>query len=250
MNGQALRIAVAGGLFLSSTLFSSPLAAQPLRDLEFRLASLRSDQPIRVKVDVELEHQGKAPLHLDSNKQRGRVVVEGGPHGLRVREQKRTGSSFNLSLWGPETAASGPLVADADALVLIDPAGWIVPVLHESIVVEDQESSWEGKPARLLVLRPADLPAELAPARTSTDGEPRPLIAEVRIWLDPDGLPVALERTGEIQLPGLTTTRHQTLTFQQAGGRLLVRRSTETFSGTALAALHGSDSRKMKVTVD
>jgi len=79
MNRQVLRIAMAGGL-----LISSALAAQPLKDLQERLAAVRSDQPIRVKVDVELQHKGTAPLHLNSDKQRGRVIIEAGPWGVKA----------------------------------------------------------------------------------------------------------------------------------------------------------------------
>jgi hypothetical protein len=246
MNAQALKIAVAGGL-----LISSALAAQPLRDLQDRLAAVRNVQPIRVKVDVELQHRGKAPLHLNDEKQKGRVIIEAGPRGVKVWEQKRTGSTSHFSLWNSEEkTVPTPLVEEADAFALIDPAGWLGPFLIESTLVDDQEATWEGTPARLLVVRPSHLPAELEVGKASTQGEPKPVILEAKIWLGEDGLPLALERTAELRLPALTTTQHQTLTFQLVGGRLLVRRSTETFSGTALAALHGSDTKKMKVTVD
>src|SRR5262249_42010478 len=94
MVGQALRMAVAGGLLISSVL-----AAEPLKDLQDKLASARSGQPIRVKVDVALEHQGKAPLHLNDVKEHGRVIVAAGPGGVEIREQKRIGNSTYLSLW-------------------------------------------------------------------------------------------------------------------------------------------------------
>jgi hypothetical protein len=243
MNRQVLRIAIAGGL-----LISSALAAQPLRDLQDRLAAVRSDQPIRVKVDVELQHRGTAPLHLAADKQRGRVIIDAGVWGIRVREQKRSGSTSNFSIWRSKKETDpDPLIDDVDALALIDPAGWIGSLLKESDLVDDQMAVWEGREARLLLIRPSDLPTELAASRK---GEPKPAVVEAKIWLGADGLPLALERTGELRLPGLTTTEYQTFTFQQVGGRLLVARSTETFSGTALVALRGSDVKKMKVTVD
>src|SRR3954453_10123041 len=121
MNAQALKIAVAGGL-----LISSALAAQPLRDLQDRLAAVRNVQPIRVKVDVELQHRGKAPLHLNDEKQKGRVIIEAGPRGVKVWEQKRTGSTSHFSLWNSEEkTVPTPLVEEADAFALIDPAGWL-----------------------------------------------------------------------------------------------------------------------------
>jgi hypothetical protein len=155
-------------------------------------------------------------------------------------------SHFSLGQSKQETDP-GPLIDDADAQALIDPAGWIGSFLSESALVDDQAATWEGQAARLLLIRPTYLPAEL---EVSAEGEPKPAIVEAKLWLGADGLPLALERTAELRLPGLTTTQHQTFTFQQVGGRLLVARSTETFSGTALAALRGSDVKKMKVTVD
>src|SRR5215475_7433840 len=160
MVGQTLRIAVAGGLLISSVL-----AAEPLKDLQDKLASARSEQPIRVKVDVALEHQGKAPLHLNDVKEHGRVIVVAGPRGVEIREQKRIGSSTYLSLWrSPRKTASGeaqvPMVEYDEALLLVDPAGWLSPFLSQSTLVEDQAVTWEGQPARLLVIRPSQLPAE------------------------------------------------------------------------------------------
>ncbi|HEY2291244.1 MAG TPA: hypothetical protein VGM86_11135 [Thermoanaerobaculia bacterium] len=250
MLGQALRIAVAGGLFISSVL-----AAEPLKDLQDKLASARSDQPIRVKVDVALEHQGKAPLHLNDVKEHGRVIVVAGPRGVEIREQKRIGSSTYLSLWrsprktGPGEAAV-PMVEDEEAMMLIDPAGWLSPFLSGSTLVEDQAVTWEGQPARLLVIRPSQLPAENTAEKASTKDEPKPVVVEGKIWLGADGLPLALEATTELRLPAFTMTQHQTLTFQQIGGRLLVARSTAAFSGTALLALRGTDVKTMKVTAD
>ncbi|HEY4562961.1 MAG TPA: hypothetical protein VIJ36_08275, partial [Thermoanaerobaculia bacterium] len=160
-----------------------------------------------------------------------------------------------LSLWRSlgKTApgeAAVPMVEDEEARILIDPAGWLSPFLSASTLVEDQTVAWEGQPARLLVIRPSQLPAETTVEPASTKDEPRPVVVEGKIWLGADGLPLALEATAELRLPAFTVTQHQTLTFQQVGGRLLVARSTATFSGTALLALRGTDVKKMKVTVD
>jgi hypothetical protein len=239
MNGQALRMAVAGSLLISSVLM-----AEPLKDLQDRLTAARSQEPIRVAVEVEILHRGKAPLHLSDAKLRGRVLVDADPRGVHMWEQKS-------SSWGSAENIPRQLLAEDDARALFDPAGWLGVFLTESTLVEDKESSWEGKPARLLVVRPPDLPVELEVGKTSEEGEPLPVVYETKIWLGPDGLPLALERTALLRLPGLETTQHQSLTFQQAGGRLLVAQSTETFSGSLQTGMHGgSDTKTMKVTVE
>ncbi len=249
MVGQALRMAVAGGLLISGVL-----AAEPLKDLQDKLAAARSDQPIRVKVDVALEHKGKAPLHLQDTKEHGRVIVISDPRGVEIREQKRLGRSIYLSLWRSRKTEPGevevPMVEDEEARILVDPAGWLSPFLSESTLVEEQAVAWEGQPARLLVIRPSQLPPAATVDKASTKDEPRPVVVEAKIWLGADGLPLALESTEELRIPAFTVTQHQSLTFQQAGGRLLVARSTQDFSGTALLALRGTDVKTMKVTVD
>jgi hypothetical protein len=238
MNGQALRMAVAGGLLISGVL-----AAEPLKDLQDRLTAVRSQEPIRVAVEVEILHRGKAPLHLSDAKLRGRVIVDADPRGVHLWAQK-------FSSWGSQEDIPGQLLAEEDARALVDPAGWLGSFLTESTLVEDKDSIWEGKPARLLVVHPPDLPAELEVGKTSKEGEPLPVVYETKIWLGADGLPLALERTALLRLPGLETTQHQNLTFQQSGGRLLVAQSTETFSGNALAGMRGSDTKTMKVAVE
>ncbi|HEY4565260.1 MAG TPA: hypothetical protein VIJ36_19930 [Thermoanaerobaculia bacterium] len=245
MNGQALRMAVAGGL-----LIASALAAEPLQELRGRLLAARSEQPIRVTVEVELAHKEKAGrLHREGFKRRGRVVVDASLKGVHLWEQVWRSTTSGSSFWGDPKTAPGPLLAEADARALVDPAEWLGILLVGSTVVDDQTSTWEGKPARLLVLRSPSLTAELEAGKTSKGGEP-PVADEMKIWLGADGLPLALERTALLRLADMETTQRQTLTFQQSNGRLLVAQSTETSSGTGPSATQGSDTKTMKVTVD
>jgi hypothetical protein len=67
---KALGWLLTGGLMLASVL-----PAQPLDPLQARLAALRNDQPIRLKVDVELRHKGTAPLLWNGTKKKGRAIV-------------------------------------------------------------------------------------------------------------------------------------------------------------------------------
>jgi hypothetical protein len=245
---QALRWIVAGGL-----LVSSQLAAEPLEDLQLRLASLRDDQPIRLQVDVELKHRGTAPLHLNSAKQRGRAIVTYGPQGVESIKERPLGTSATwASLWrskrGEETTE--PLISQEEANDLVNPAGMLVSLLDEVTVVSDETSTWQGKPARLLVLRPVQLAAHREGERPSEGNDPVPLTTEAKLWLDESGLPLVMERSLELRLPAAVTALvQQTFTFQQVDGRLLVAREQETNSGTALVVLRSRDSKDMKVTV-
>jgi hypothetical protein len=246
-----------GWLFLTGGLMiASVLPAQPLDPLQARLAALRSEQPIRLKVDVELRHKGSAPLHLNGTKKQGRAIVVYGPHGAEVREQKWTQTGTRFSAWRPSTVEEEtPLVDPAEAGDLVDPAGMLALLVRGATLLSDEEVTWQNQPARLLVIRPGPLTAERPDeAKTAGDGprdNPERFVTEAKIWLDAGGSPLALERSMELRLgPALQVTQHQTITFQQVQGRLLAARSEETYSGTALAVLHSRDEKKMKITVD
>jgi hypothetical protein len=250
--GQGEIMKALGWLFLTGGLtgglmVASVLPAQPLDPLQARLAALRSEQPIRLKVDVELRHRGSAPLHLNGTKKQGRAIVIYGPHGPEVREQKWRETSSGFSVWRPSTVeVEIPLVDPAEAGDLVDPAGMLALLLRGATLLSDEEVTWQNQPARLLVVRPGPLAAGDGPGDS-----PERFVTEAKIWLDAGGSPLALERSMELRLgPALQVTQHQTLTFQQVEGRLLAARSEETYSGTALAVLHSKDEKKMKITVD
>lgn len=57
--------------------------------------------------------------------------------------------------------------------------------LYEAILVRDEKVNWQGRPARLVVVRPA-------PAKD----DPGPFTAEARVWLDEKLVPLAVERGG------------------------------------------------------
>jgi hypothetical protein len=234
---QALRWIVAGGL-----LVSSQLIAEPLNDLQVRLAAMHNDQPMRIQVDVEVEHRGSAPLHRNKNKRRGKATVDYGPNGVKMIESRWTGRSSRFSFWSsakndPENET--PLLNDVEALGLVDPVGTMEFLLDGATLLSDEIVTWQDQPARLLVIRPG-------PIAAASEGEPLDL--EVKIWLDESGMPLALERSSEFRLGPARAMGLQSLTFQQVNGRLLVDRSQESYSGTALAVLRSKDIKKLKVT--
>ncbi len=248
MNRKALGWLLTGGL-----MFASTLTAQPLNDLQARLAVLRNHQPIRLKVDVELWHKGTAPLHMNRTKQRGRAIVVYGPYGPEVREQRWLQTGRRFSFWGKsKTQGETFLVDEGEAGDLVDPAGMMELLLQGATLLSDEEVTWQGQPARLLVIRPGLLAAERdGEAEARTGDEPERFLIEAKIWLDAGGSPLALERSMELRFgPALKVMQHQTLTLQQVEGRLLAARSEATYSGTALAVLRSRDEKKMKVTVD
>jgi len=244
-----------GWLLTGGLMVASVLPAQPLDPLQVRLAALRSDQPIRLKVDVELTHRGNAPLHWNGTKKKGRAIVVYGPHGPEVREQRWRETANRFSAWRQsKVEVETPLLDEAEAGDLVDPAGMLALLLRGATVLSDEEVTWQGQPARLLAIRPDPLAAERqdgATAGDSPEDSPERFVTEAKIWLDASGSPLALERSVELRLgPALHRTQHQTLTFQQVEGRLLAARSEETYTGTALAVLRSRDEKRMKISVD
>jgi hypothetical protein len=244
---QALRWILAGGLLLSGSL-----TAEPLTDLRTRLAALRSDQPVRLQVDVELKHRGSAPLHLRKTRMRGKAVVDYGPKGVKKIDARWQESSTRFSAWKKgKVETETPLLNDVEAQDLANPVEMIDFLLDGATLLSDESGTWQGQPARLLVVRPhPSAAARNEEAAPRGESGPPPLDLEAKIWLSESGDPLALERSMEFRLgSALALTEQQTLTFQQVDGRLLVAESWASYSGTGLAVLHGRDDKKMTVTV-
>ncbi|HEX5715696.1 MAG TPA: hypothetical protein VF179_06020 [Thermoanaerobaculia bacterium] len=203
---------------------------------------MKNEQKTRIEVEIELRHRGSAPLHLNKEKRHGVAVVEAGPKGVRTITSRWLGTSTHFSAWGKKKSENeAPLLNDVEALDLVNPAGMMETFLNEATLLSDEKVTWQGQPARLLVVRPALLQPKDGTA-------PAPYAIETKVWLDENGVPLAMERGFELRFgPALSVTENQSFIFQQVDGRLLVAEAEETWSGTGLAVLHGRDDRKMKV---
>ena len=241
MNTQALGWTLAVGL-----LMSTQVSAQPINDLQKRLESMRNDQKTRIEVEVEFRHRGSAPLHLNKEKRRGVAVVEAGPKGVKKITSRWLGSSARFSAWDKKKNENEEtLLNDTEALDLVNPAGMMETFLKEATLLSDEKVTWQGQPARLLVVRPALLDGKAA---AKNEDEPKPYAIEAKVWLDENGVPLAMERGFELRFgPALSVTENQSFTFQQVEGRLLVAEAQETWSGPGLAVLHGGDDKTLKV---
>lgn len=241
MSTQALGWALAGGLVMSTLV-----SAEPINDLQTRLTTMRNDQKTRMEVEVELRHRGSAPLHLNKEKKRGMAVIEAGPEGVKNITSRWLGTSSRFSFWRKgDHQDESPLMSFTEADALVDPSGMMEALLSEAVLVSDESVTWEGRPARLLVIRPF---AAVRKVQQGESAEPERFDLDAKVWLDESGVPLALERGAELRLgPILSVTEVQSYIFQQVEGRLLVAEARETWSGTGLAVLRGRDDRKVKV---
>lgn len=243
MRRQALLWVLAAGLWITS-----PIAAEPIQDLQLRLASLHNDQPTRIRVDVEVKHRGSAPLHLNKNRKRGTATVVYGSEGVKSLEQRWLGRSSLFSFWRDRKHDEDiPLLDEMDAEDLANPAEMMEFLLSGATLLRDENVTWNGRPARLLVIRPGPFPSKNTEAEAA-ERDGGPLALEASIWLDESGAPLALERSVELRLgPVAAVTGSQSFTFQEIDGRLLVAEAREHYSKTALAVLRGRDTKTMKV---
>ena len=245
MKRQAL-----GWILFGSLWISGSLTAEPLSDLRMRLAELQSDEPMRIQVDVELKHRGSAPLHLNKTKRRGTAIVDYGPKGVRKIEQWWTETGLRFSFWKKSKVETEtrPL-DDIEAQDLADPVEMMDFLLNGATLLSDESATWQGQPARLLVIRPHPSAAARNEEAAPREGGPSPFDLEAKIWLNESGDPLALERSMEFRLGrALALTGQQTLTFQQVEGRLLAAEAWQAYNGTGLAVLHSRDDKKMTVT--
>jgi hypothetical protein len=230
-------------------LMSTQVSAQPINDLQTRLESMRNDQKTRIEVEIEFRHRGSAPLHLNKEKRRGVAVVEAGPKGVKKITSRWLTTGARFSVWGKQKNENeAPLLNDTDALTLVNPAGMMEAFLSEATLLSDEKVTWQGQPARLLVVRPALLEPRKDGKVKHEEDEPKPYAIGAKVWLDENGVPLAMERDFELRFgPALSVIGNQSLTFQQVEGRLLVAESEEIYSGTGLAVLRGREDRKLKV---
>lgn len=176
-------------------LFALPLAADPIADVRAALARLPAHEPIRATYELQqsVNNQGKFDNDVFTGKTS--VELEGGDSGLRLLfpaavlaqiEQEQDAKNRNSNLKTPTVTAMREIdpVETANA---IDFAPVLLRLLDGASLLSDAQSTWQGKPARAMVLRVKD--------RLDDDDKGRVKISENRLtlWLGPDLVPLAAE---------------------------------------------------------
>ncbi|MGZ5441297.1 MAG: hypothetical protein ACXW5U_05790 [Thermoanaerobaculia bacterium] len=176
-------------------LLAVPLAADPLGDVRAAVSRLTARQPIKATYEYHrsVANEGK----FGNDKSSGKAVVElegsdGGYHIVFPRnlldqvERERVARVRNP---GQETPTANALreiepVETADAL---DFGPTLLRLLDGSKLVSDAQGTWQGKPARVLVVR--------VPDRLDKEDAGRMKIAEnkLTLWLGSDLVPLAAE---------------------------------------------------------
>lgn len=174
---------------------AGPIAADPIADVRAALTRLPAREPIRAT--YELQHTVANEGKFDNDKFSGKAVVEleGGDSGFHVIfprllldqiSSEQEAKNRNQKQSTPTVSALHEIDA-VETANAIDFAPVLLRLLDEAKLVSDAQSTFQGKPARALVVRVKD--------RVDAEDASRVKIAENRLtlWLGPDLVPVGAE---------------------------------------------------------
>ncbi len=208
----------------------APVPPDPVAQLVGVLARLPATTPVRARVEHRVTFtQGdeeQAPPAGTAT-----AIASSGPEGLRITWSPsllaRAEAEERERLQNPDAfTPTRDAVSDLRTLALaraFDAVPEMLRSLHEARVLEDEVEPFEGAPTRVLLL-------QVKPAIASRDRKyVRDVEATARIWLGPDGVPLAADR--RVLLKGrifLVITfeieQKESLRFGRSGDRLVVLR--------------------------
>lgn len=226
-NGNAPRTAerIVLALLLAAGL---ALRADALDDLRATLKRLQGNDPVKAAMDFQFWRQTSeegGPVVLQGSVA---VRVEDGPPGLRITWDHGT---LKAADGEQRAAAQDPAVLAPTAQIMrsltalevaerMNEGVTLERLLAQSSLLETRPDPWQGKPAQLLVVSLA--PLLYPPSLRSAVKE---IKAQARIWLGPDGVPVAYRSDvaykGSRFLIRFQGTQKEEIHFLRAGTRLL-----------------------------
>ena len=184
-------------LILSLTVIAptQPLGADPVNDVRAALARLTAVEPIRATYELQQSVANEGKFGNDKYAGKATVELEGDGSGFRViiprplleqveREQQAHAKSAKQQT---PTVSALREIEPVDTSDAIDFAPTLLRLLDGAKLVSDAQSTWQGHPARALVLRVAD--------RLDEDDSNKVKISENRLtlWLGPDLIPLGAE---------------------------------------------------------
>jgi hypothetical protein len=209
---------------------TAPAPPDPLAQLVGALARLPATSPVRARVEHRVTFtQGdeeKAPPVGSAS-----ATASAGPEGLRISwspallaraESEERARLLDPDAFTPTRDAVGDLRTLAIARAL-DAVPEMLRWLHDAQVLEDKVEPFEGAPTRVLLL-------QVKPPVAARDRKyVKDIEATARVWLAPDGVPLATER--RVLLKGrifliitFEIEQKESLRFGRSGDRLVVVR--------------------------
>ena len=176
-------------------LLALPLAADPLADVRAALGKLTAVEPIHATYEYQRTVANEGKFGNDKFSGKAVVELEGGATGYHIVfprplldqvEREKEAKNRNAKLETPTANALRRIdpVETADA---IDFAPALLRMLDGAKLLGDAQGTWQGKPARVLVVR--------VPDRLDDDDAGKMKISEnkLTLWLGTDLVPLAAE---------------------------------------------------------
>ncbi|MDP1831979.1 MAG: hypothetical protein Q8K67_07960 [Geothrix sp.] len=213
-------------------LLALPLPANGLDDLRTALQKFQGAEPVKATLEHSFWRQtmdDKKPIVTQ-----GRISaqLEDGPQGLRVSWSRPTLQQAMKELAAQErepdrTAPTRTALRNVDpveASESLNHAEALLRDLAQAQVQEEKAEPWQGRPARLLVLK-------LAPRIPESQKKYlKELKVEARVWIGADGLPLAFSSSvaykGSRMFISFEGGNTQELRFAPIGNRLVVTHAT------------------------
>jgi hypothetical protein len=225
-------------LLLPLLLAPTLLFADGLTDVRATLQKLQSDQPLRARVEIKTRRSGGESAKQKQSDTVSSVIVESGGDGLKLSWSPDQIKQSRKAAWAEITNPDAPksdlamlkALEAGHALNLLDAADPLRRSLERAALLEDKSDTRKGKSVRLLILK-IDLALDEEERKALKSSE-----AIERLWLDGDGIPIAMERNIDAKfskfLIGFKIHEHETREFQRAAGRLVTVSSTKENSGS------------------
>lgn len=209
-----------------------PIGATGLDDLRSSLQKLQGAEPVKATLDHSFWRQT-----MDDKKpviSQGKVTaqLEDGPQGLKVAWGRGTLQQAAKELAAQEREPDRP-APTRTALRNVDPlevgealnhAEALLRDLAQAQVQEEKADIWQGKPARLLVLK---LTPKIPESQKKYLKE---LKVDAKVWVGADGLPLAFSSSvsykGSRMFISFEGGNTQELQFTRIGNRLVAVRTT------------------------
>ena len=209
-----------------------PMSANSLDDLRVALQKLQGGEPVK----ATLEHSFWRQITEDKKPvvSQGKVSaqVEEGPQGLKVtwarpillQAMKELAAQEREPDRATPTRTALRNLDPLEATETLNHAEALLRDLSQAQLQEERPEAWQGRPAKLLVLK---LTPKLPESQRKYMKE---LKVEAKVWVGPDGLPLAFASTvaykGSRMFISFEGGSNRELQFARIGGRLVVTRAT------------------------
>lgn len=225
-------------------LAALPVAADPIADLRTVLLRYPATMPFAVSAslqatgrsrDADTARAGFARFEVESRG--GGLLIHLPPEVLAAANDEAERKKHDADSATPTRTAMVALTV-FDVIEPLDAAAMLRTDLDGATVIERAASSYRGSPATLLRLK---VKPTIAGTRTRFVNEPA---IELRLWLDPSGVPVAGERdsnySASIAFATAANIRKERWEFAVVGDRLFASRAEQEDRATAAGKSVGS----------